>query len=234
MNQQDQTSRRDFLKTSTAAAGAALSTGLFATGVHAAGSDEFKVGVIGCGGRGRGAATDVLRAAKGVTVYALGDVFEQNVKNTQRSLERFAGDKEVTALGNKVDVAGRVYSGLDAYRKVIDSGVNYVILATPPGFRPLHIEAAIEAGKHLFTEKPVAVDGPGIRKVLEAEKKAREKKLGVAAGTQRRHQTGYIETMKRIHAGDIGEIVSGRCYWMQNILWKRPRRAGMTDAEYQI
>lgn len=234
MTTQDQASRRDFIKTGTVAAGAAMTASLFATGVHAAGSDEIKVGIIGCGGRGNGAGHDVLQAAKNVTIWALGDAFEDRVNGCRRGLENFAKDKAVTELGNKVDVNGRVFTGLDAYKKVIDSGVNYVILATPPGFRPAHIQATINAGKNLFTEKPVGVDGPGIRTVLEAYEEANKKKLGVAAGTQRRHQTGYLETIKQLHDGAIGDIVGGRCYWNQGILWRVPRKQGWGDLEAQM
>src|SRR5262249_62025263 len=124
-------------------------------------------------------------------------------------MEGFAKGAEGKEKGNSVDLADRVYHGLDAYKKVIASDCNYVILATPPGFRPIHIEAAINAGKHLFTEKPVGVDGPGIRKVLEAHKEADKKKLGVAAGTQRRHQAGDIETIKPDQQGGVGEFRRG-------------------------
>jgi predicted dehydrogenase len=228
--------RRDFLKATGVAAGAALATTLATPAVHAAGTDSIKVGIIGCGGRGSGAGTDVLRAAKGVSIVALGDVFKDRVDGCRRSLEDFIGeDDEAKRLGNTVDVGGNCHVGLDAYKKVIDTpGLNYVILATPPGFRPDHIKYTIEKGKHLFTEKPVGVDGPGIRKVMDAYQSALKKKLGVGAGTQRRHQTGYLETIKRVHDGDIGDIVGGRCYWMQGILWKRARQAGMSDVAYQI
>jgi len=235
MNQQGER-RRDFLKPGTVAAGAALTTSLFPGGVFAAGSDEIEVGIIGCGGRGGGAARDVLHSAKNVTIVALGDAFEDRAKGTQRALEEHAKeDGKVKELGNKVDVEGRVYIGLDAYKKVIDTpGLNYVILATPPGFRPIHIEAAVNAGKNVFTEKPVAVDGPGIRKVFAAYEKAKEKKLGIGAGTQRRHQTGYREIMKRIHNGEIGDIVGGAVYWMQGILWRVPRKKEWSDLTWQM
>jgi predicted dehydrogenase len=226
----ENTSRRDFLKSGTALTGAAL----LAQGVHAQGSDTVKVGIVGCGGRGSGAAEDVLRAASGVQITALGDAFADRANGLKKRIENFAKDKEIAGKGNSVDIGDRVFTGLDAYQKVIASDVNYVILATPPGFRPIHIEAAINAGKHLFTEKPVAVDGPGIRRVLAAYEKAKEKKLCVAAGTQRRHQGGYIETMKRIHGGEIGDIVGGQCYWMQGILWRVPRQKGWTDLEAQM
>ncbi len=213
-------SRRDFLKTASVAAGAAVATQLSLPGVHAAGSDVIKVGLIGCGSRGNGAAEDVLRSAKGVTIHAMGDVFQFQVDGTRNRLTRFVqsdGNKQ----GNSIDVDGRCFTGLNAYKQVIDSGANYIILATTPGFRPIHLQAAVAAGKNIFTEKPVGVDGPGIRKVLEAYEEATKKGLHIAAGTQRRHQAPYLETMKQIHDGAIGDIVGGQFYWMQGILWER-------------
>jgi len=225
--------RRDFLKAGTAVAGAALATTLLPSGVHAAGSDEIRVGIIGCGGRGRGAGDNVLHAAKGVTIVALADAFEFRTKNAQRYLEKLASDnKRVKELGNKVDVKGRTFVGLDAYKKVIDSDINYLILATPPGFRPIHLEAAINANKkiNIFTEKPVGVDGPGIRKVLDAYAASQKKKLAIVAGTQRRHQLGYLETMKRVADKAIGDIVAMRCYWNQGRIWFRDKKQ-LTDKE---
>jgi predicted dehydrogenase len=220
-------SRRDFLKTTTVAAGAALAGGLVVPAVHAAGSDTIKVGLIGCGGRGTGAAENVLNAAKGVTLYAMGDAFKFQAEGCQNHLTRWIeGDGKGT--GNSVDVQGRVFDGLDAYKKVIDSGVDYVILATPPGFRANHIEYVVAKGKTLFTEKPVGVDGPSLRKVFKAYDDAKAKGLAIAAGTQRRHQAPYIDTIKAIHDGAIGDIVSGRVFWMQGILWARDPRPEMT------
>jgi predicted dehydrogenase len=237
-NKSKQESRRQFLKTTgLAAAGTLLAAGA----VHAAGSDTIKVGIIGCGGRGSGAGHDVLSAAKGVEIIALGDYFKQMddrgvVPCRQRLIDFAKKDETVKKLGNKVDLPDdRCHVGLDAYEKVLNTpGLNYVILATSPGFRPLHLQAAISAGKNVFTEKPVAVDGPGIRKVFDAYEEAKKKKLGVGAGTQRRHQTGYLETMKRIHGGAIGDIVAARCYWNTGFIWFRPRKEGMTDLDYQI
>ncbi len=233
--------RRDFLKTSTALAVAGgVSTLLDAPAVHAAGSDVIRVGIIGCGGRGSGAAENVLQSAKGVCVVALGDYFQQDERRRgvgpcrQRLIE-FAEDPKVKELGNKVDLPqDRCFTGLEAYKKVIESGVDYVILATPPGFRPLHLEAAVRAGKHVFTEKPVAVDGAGIRKCLDVYEDANKKKLGIAAGTQRRHQAGYLETIKQIHDGTIGDILSARSYWNTGPIWFRPRKEGQTDLDYQV
>jgi myo-inositol 2-dehydrogenase/D-chiro-inositol 1-dehydrogenase len=217
--------RRDFLKTSAVAASTAVAAQLSLPAVHAAGSDVIKVGVIGCGGRGTQAAENVLSAAKGVTIHALGDVFKFRVEGARNWLPKFVksekGGEKARQLGNTVDVEGRCFVGLDAYKQVIDSGVNYVILATTPGFRPIHLEAAVAAGKNIFTEKPVGVDGPGIRKVFAAYEEAKQKGLHIVAGTQRRHQLPYLETMKRIKDGAIGELVGGQFYWMQGILWER-------------
>lgn len=214
-------SRRDFIKTATATAGAAVAAQLSLPTVHAAGSDVIKVGVIGCGGRGSGAAENVLMSAKGVVIHAIGDVFKFRVDGMRGGLERLAQNGKLKDRGNGVDIDGRCFVGLDAYKQVIDSGVNYVILATTPGFRPIHLEAAVAAGKNIFTEKPVAVDGPGIRKVLAAYEEAKQKGLHIVAGTQRRHEKPYLETMKRIQDGAIGDLVGGQFYWMQSRLWER-------------
>jgi predicted dehydrogenase len=220
-------SRRDFLKTSTAAT---IGLGML-TNVHAAGSDILKVGLVGCGGRGSGAAVDICKAAGtsyGIKLHALADAFEDHLKNCRNSL------RDDSACKEKFDVADeRCFVGLDAYQKVIDC-CDLVMLATPPGFRPPHIEATIKAGKHLFTEKPVAVDGTGIRKVLAAYEAANKKGLSVVAGTQRRHQAGYIESLKRIREGAIGEIVGGQVYWNQGDIWAHKRKPGWSDTEYQI
>ncbi len=227
--------RRDFLKSSAVAAGAAVATQLSLPSVHAAGSDVIKVGVIGCGGRGSGAAENVLSSAPNVKIVALGDVFEDRVKHLQERLTKFVQRDRIKQLGNSVELNdGNCHHGLDAYKSVLASEANYIILATPPGFRPIHLEAAVAAGKTIFTEKPVAVDGPGIRKVFKAYEEALNKGLHIVAGTQRRHQRAYIETLKQVQDGAIGEIVGGRGYWNQPTLWARPRKQGMSDAVYQI
>lgn len=220
-------SRREFLRTSTAAA---AGLGLLSN-AHAAGNDTIKVGLIGCGGRGTGAAENICQAAGtsyNVKLYAMGDVFEDHLKNCRESLRNNANCKD------KFDVADdRCFVGFDAFQKVIDCS-DLVILATPPGFRPQHIEATVKAGKNLFTEKPVAVDPTGIRKVLAAYEEAKRKKLAIVAGTQRRHQAGYLESLKRIHDGAIGEVVGGQVYWNQGAIWARPRQPGWSDTEYQV
>src|SRR5262249_22032915 len=157
--------------------------------------DVIKVGLIGCGGRGSGAADNVLHSAPNVQIVAIGDVFKYRVDGLRSRLLKLAQKDELKQLGNQVDLPEeRCFVGLDCHDKVINSGANYIMLATPPGFRPMHLEAAVAAGKNIFTEKPVGVDGPGIRKVLAAYEEAQKKGLGIAAGTQRRHQLGYLET----------------------------------------
>jgi myo-inositol 2-dehydrogenase/D-chiro-inositol 1-dehydrogenase len=224
------TTRRDFLKTATTAALAtAIAPGSNAFGgVHAAGSDAIRIGLVGCGGRGTGAIEDALSSgAAGVSLVAMGDLFPDHLAASHSRLKE--------KFGSAVDVTpARSFTGFDAYQKVLASDVNYVVLATPPGFRPIHLAAAVAAGKNIFTEKPVAVDGPGIRAVLEIYEQARAKGLGIGAGTQRRHQTGYLETMRRIHDGAIGNLLSARCYWNQGFLWKKDRQPEWTDAEWQI
>jgi predicted dehydrogenase len=243
--------RRDFLK-AAAATGAVLAAGS-ALNAHAAGSDEIRVGVIGCGGRGSGACENVLSSARGVKVAAAGDVFAEKIfgpkgngnggqrrgrraEGLRPALTEFIQGGKAKELGNTVDLPDdRCFVGLDAYEKVINCPqVNYVMLATPPGFRPLHIQATVAAGKNLFTEKPVGVDGTGIRKVLAAYEDALKKGLKIVAGTQRRHQLGYLETIKRIHDGAIGDVVGLRVYWNNKGIWFHARKPGVSDVAYQL
>ncbi|MEI6915785.1 MAG: Gfo/Idh/MocA family oxidoreductase [Armatimonadota bacterium] len=230
--------RRTFIKaTAVSAAAAAMLSKTGFTFAQAAGSDKIRVGVIGCGGRGTGAAVDCLNADNGVEIVAMGDLFPDRLAGSINNLKGAVEGMEK----NKPGSVGRMkvtpetsFTGFDAYKKVIASDVDLVILATPPGFRPLHMRAAIEAGKHVFAEKPVAVDGPGVRSVMESAKLAKKKNLGVVVGTQRRHQPGYLETMKRIHDGAIGEVVSAQCYWNQGGLWQNARQPEWSDTEYQL
>jgi len=217
--------RRDFIAAGTAVATASL---LAPAGVFAGSSDVIKVGLIGCGGRGTGAARNILTADKGVELVAVGDVFEGQAKNAARQLA------ENKKYGSRVKIGNNIFSGLDNYKKVLESGIDLVILATPPGFRPYHLQAAVEAGKHIFTEKPVAVDGPGIRMVMAAYEESLKKKLAIVAGTQRRHQKGYIETVAQLHDGAIGKILSARAYWNGDGIWFKNRQPNQSDAEYQM
>ena len=223
----DSKTRREFIRSSAVAGGVVLASTLRAPAVHAAGSDAINIGLVGCGGRGRGAAADAVKSSAGVRVVAIGDAFADRVAETRERL------KELGEAGTVPEE--RSYVGLDAYQRVIATpGVNYVILATPPGFRPLHLEAAVAAGKNVFTEKPVAVDGPGIRSVLATYEAAKAKNLAVGAGTQRRHQLGYVEALKRVKDGSIGELVGARAYWNQGALWNKPRQSSWSDLEWQM
>jgi predicted dehydrogenase len=222
---QDFWTRREFLKTTASATLAAAIPGHL--GLHAAGSDTVKIGILGCGGRGTGAALDAIKGAAGVEVVALYDAFRDRVDSSLKRLKDAApGMVKVTD--------STCFTGLDGYRGLLAlPEVNYVILAAPPGFRPLHYQAAVEAGKNIFTEKPVAVDPVGIRKFMAASDLAKEKGLGVVAGTQRRHQKRYLELLKRLRDGQIGDIVGAQCYWNQGDLWVKLREPGMSDMEWQ-
>jgi len=186
----------------------------------------LKIGLIGCGGRGSGAIRDSLSADPGVVLHAIGDVFPDRLNGCLDGLKK--------EMPNRVKVDSRTFTGLDAYQKVLATDVDVVILATPPGFRPIHFAAAVEAGKHIFMEKPAAVDGPGVRAVIAAAQKAKAKNLTVVAGTQRRADLAYMEAMKRIHDGEMGDIVQLSCYWNQGGLWTASQTPGMSDAEWMI
>ena len=250
VSQQNAVTRRDFLKqTSLAAAGvAAIAQFPFVTTSHAAPDGVVNIGVIGCGGRGTGAALDALGAAtnviypksgyhtedaagnsvatqKNVKIMALADIFPDRLDRCRKQLAKINMEIPEEAC----------FTGFDAYKKLLAiPDINYVILATPPHFRPLHLRAAIEAGKNVFIEKPVAVDGVGVRSVIESSELAKQKGLGISAGTQRRHQKSYIETIKRIQDGAIGEILSARCYWNGGVIWVINRDNSWTDMEWQL
>jgi myo-inositol 2-dehydrogenase / D-chiro-inositol 1-dehydrogenase len=175
-------------------------------------SERIRVGVIGCGGRGTDAALNCAEASPDVVIAALGDLFPDQVKSSHEHLKQKLAAR-LTATPETC------FTGFDAYQKVLAADVDLVILAAPPFFRPIHLEAAVKAGKNIFTEKPVAVDPAGARSVIATAELAAQKGLAIVAGTQRRHQAHYVEIMKRVRAGDIGEIVSGQCYWNMGTLW---------------
>jgi predicted dehydrogenase len=218
-------SRRDFIKTTVGASLAAAIPG--SLGLHAGGTDTIRIGMIGCGGRGTGAAIDCLTAAPGVEVVAMGDLFKDRVESSLKKIKEAHPDKiKVTP--------DKMFTGFDNYLKVCACpDVNLIVTATPPGFRPIHFKAAVEAGKHVFMEKPVAVDPAGVRSVIASADLAARKGLAVVCGTQRRHQQRYLELMKRINGGAIGEIVGGQCYWNQGDLWVVKKTPKMTDMEWQ-
>ena len=217
--------RREFVKTAGAASLAAAIPGNLRP--FARGSDTIRVGVIGCGGRGTGATLDCLNSSPGVEVVALGDLVPDRIESSLNRLK--------AAFPDRVNVpAARCFTGFDNYQGVCACpDVNLIVTAAPPGFRPIHLKAAVEAGKHVFMEKPVAVDPVGIRSVIASSDLAAQKGLAVVAGTQRRHQKLYLEMMKRIHDGQIGEIVAAQCYWNMGDLWLRKREPNMTEIEWQ-
>ena len=221
------TSRRGFVAASTLAAGAAAVPS-FAINKNLQSDKEYKIALIGCGGRGTGAAFHATNVKKNVKIVAVADAFADKAEATAKKLKQNKASQ--TDLPKE-----RIFSGFNAYKDAIDkSGCNMVILATPPGFRPIHFEYAVKAGKHVFMEKPVAVDAPGVRKVLEAGKLAKKKNLAVAVGLQRRHEPQYIETIKRLQDGAIGDIKFCRAFWNSGGVWVRPRQEGQTEMQYQM
>lgn len=221
--------RRNFLKnTSTAIIGGAVLGSLaIERSAFAAPDEVLKVALIGCGGRGSGAANQFLKAAgKGAKLIAMADVSEAHLDNKLKALQN--------AHPETVDVPKeRQFVGWEAYKQAIPLA-DVVILATPPGIRPIHLEEAVNAGKNIFSEKPLAVDGPGVRRVLAAAEIAKQKNLKVAVGLQRHHHPAYIDTIKRVHDGAIGDIVSMRVYWNGNRPWQHPRKPGMNEMQYQV
>lgn len=186
---------------------------------------ELKAGVVGCGGRGSGAAMDFLNAANGVTITALGDVFQDRVDGLANKLKDEKG----------IDIpAEKRFVGLDAYKQVIDSDIDVLIDCTPPFFRPEHFRYAVEKGKHCFLEKPICVDAVGYRTIMAAARQAEAKNLRVVTGTQRHHQRCYVESFQQIMNGAIGEITGGVVYWNQSMLWYRERQPQWNDFEFMV
>ncbi|MDD4227202.1 MAG: Gfo/Idh/MocA family oxidoreductase [Mariniphaga sp.] len=185
----------------------------------------LKAGIIGCGGRGSGAAINFLDAGPSLSVVALGDVFQDRVDSLRNKLQKEKG----------IEVpAEKCFVGFDAFEKVIDAGVDIVILATPPKFRAEHFEAAVKARKHVFMEKPLAVDPAGIRQIITAAKMAESQGLKVVTGTQRRHEHSYVNLWKEINNNAIGQIISANVYWNQGKLWHRDKNASWSEMEWMI
>jgi len=218
--------RRTFLQVSSVAAAAALSS------VHGATAQEsaapLKVGLIGCGGRGTGALRNALLADEGTVCWALGDAFEDMARECLKNI------RKERKVADRVKVEdSRIFTGLEAYKGVIES-CDVVILATPPGFRPLHLTAVAEAGKHCFCEKPVAVDGPGIRTVLEACRIMKEKKANLVSGLCYRYEKKKQEALRRIHEGAVGEITAVECVYNTSGLWHKGRKPEWSELDYQL
>ncbi len=244
----EEISRRQFLKSSATAVSLTALTASLQAKAYAAGTGAIKIGLIGCGGRGTGAALDALRAAteviyptdtyhtedaaegaraaaQGVQIVALADVFQDRLERCREQLQK---------VGMPVS-EDRCFIGFNAYKEVMHlPDVNYVILATPPNFRPAHLRAAVEAGKHTFLEKPVAVDATGVRSVIESGEIARRKGLAIGAGTMRRRENGSCETTRRIQEGMIGDIIACEAIWSGGELWSVKRQPSWTDMEDQL
>jgi predicted dehydrogenase len=231
-----QLTRREFVKNTSL-----LTGGLFAAPLigkqqfFPTGNGEIKVAVVGCGGRGTGAAFQALSVKANTKLVAMADAFPDAVEECYKKLTSKEGSGE-----SSKDIRARVqvpeenrFHGFDAYKKAI-ALADVVILTTPPGFRPIHFEEAVKQGKHVFMEKPVATDPAGVKKVLEMAETAKAKKLNVVVGLQRHYQRLYREIMKRIHEGKLGDIVAAQAYWNNDGVWVRERKAGMSEMEYQM
>jgi myo-inositol 2-dehydrogenase/D-chiro-inositol 1-dehydrogenase len=218
--------RRSFLKTTAAVSAAATLSQVPA--VHAGGGSTLRVALIGCGGRGTGAAGQALRADENVKLVAVADAFQDKLDACLQRLQRDS------AIAAKIDVPReRCFVGFDAYQQAINVA-DVVLLCAPPGFRPLHIEAAVRAGKHIFAEKPMAVDGPGVRRVLAMAEEARRRRLALGSGFCWRYHPAMRETVKRIHDGDIGDVTALHCNYLTGPIWHRAREQGWTDMEFQM
>jgi predicted dehydrogenase len=219
-------SRRDFLKTAGAiGAGAASSV----PAVHAAGSDILRVGLIGCGDRGTGAAAQALAADSNVQLVAMADAFEDRLQDSLETLQKNPKAAAKVSVGPE-----HRFVGFEAYQELLASGVDVVLLCTPPHFRPIHLDAAIQAGKHVFAEKPVAVDAPGVHSVLKSCEAARSKRLSVVSGLCLRYDNSFKETVRRIHEGAIGDVVALFANDYRSGRWTKPRQSDWTDMYYQM
>ena len=226
--------RRSFLQKTTAlaAAGLAISPELAAK-VHVDGADAIKIGLIGCGGRGTGAAFQALSTDQNVKLVAMADAFRDRLDNAYNGIKNQLKENEMDA--GRLDVAeDHKFVGFDAYKEVLPL-VDVILIATPPGFRPIHFEAAVDADKQIFMEKPVAVDAPGVRRVLKAAEKAKEKELNVVVGLQRHYEKLYTDGwIDMLQNGAIGDITTSYVYWNSGGVWVRPREEQQTEMEYQM
>ncbi len=231
------TDRRTFLKASSLAAGSLIVPAWLSAKAFSSSDDAIRIGVIGCGGRGSGAVVQALSTSQNVKLVAMADAFRDRLdscyENASKQTYRDAKGREIPT-GERIDVPEEhKFVGFDGFSKVIPL-VDVVILTTPPAFRPVHFEAAIEAGKHVFMEKPVATDSPGIRQVLATAQKAKDKKLNVVVGLQRHYQDKYTEWVQRMHDGAIGDILTSRVYWNSGGVWVKERQPEQSELEYQM
>jgi predicted dehydrogenase len=236
MNTSNGNSRRDFVKQSSLLAGGLIAAPFLSNANYFSGADDtIRVALVGCGGRGTGAVAQALVSKQNVKLVAMADAFRDNLDNCYKAIT--ADDmSDVTGqsgnLKNRIDVPEQnKFTGFDAYKKAI-SLADVVILATPPGFRPVHFAECIAQGKHVFMEKPVATDPAGVKKVLETAELAKKKKLNVVVGLQRHYQNSYRELYKR--KDDIGDIVAAQAWWNNDGVWVRKRQPQQTEMEYQM
>ena len=236
MNKQSKNSRRDFVKTSAALTAGAMAMPLLSRANFFSGADDIiKVALIGCGGRGTGAAMQACLTKQNVKLVAMADAFRDRIDSCYKSLTAddisdWSGTK--SNIKNKIDVPEeRKYTGFDAYKKAM-AHADVVILTTPPGFRPIHFEEAVKAGKQIFMEKPVATDPAGIKRVLDVAEIAKQKKLNVVVGLQRHYQNSYRALYAKKNL--IGDITSAQAWWNNDGVWVNPRKYNQTEMEYQM
>jgi predicted dehydrogenase len=231
--------RRDFLKQTTMAAGSLMAMPIISNAeyFHASADDTIKIALVGCGGRGTGAAMQAMLTKQNVKLVAMADAFRDRIDECYKAL---TADDLSDWTGKSGNIKDRVtvkeenkFVGFDGYKKAI-ALADVVILTTPPGFRPIHFEEAVKQSKHIFMEKPVATDPAGIKKVLEAAQIAKQKKLNVVVGLQRHYQNSYRELYKRLGEGMIGDIVSSQVWWNNDGVWVNMRKPGQTEMEYQM
>ena len=215
-------------KNAAGVAGALGLAGSIASTAYAQGTGKIKIGLLGCGGRGNGALRQCLQADPGIEVIALADLFENRVRGVRNGIERDEKFKGRVKIDDD-----HLFWGFDCHEKLARCEADLLLMATAPAFRGQQMMAAIKAGKHIFTEKPVATDVAGCKQVMEASKIATEKGLAIVCGTQRRHEFSRVELMKRIHDGQIGELVGGQCYWYGGGIWYRDNAEGMSELEWQ-
>lgn len=227
-------SRRDFMKAAATAAAVVPAVGVplsIARGAYAGGNDTIKVGLVGCGGRGTGAAAQALNADGGAVLWSMGDVFKDRLDSSLGGLKENFGDK----AAQKLDVPGdRQFVGFDSYKQVIDSGVDVVVLTSYPNFRPAHIRYALDKGKHIFAEKPVAVDMTGLRAVFDAGQEAKSRNLALCVGFCWRYHPAMRAVFAQINGGAIGEVVGLHTTYHTGTLAKRPRKPEWSDLEFQM
>ena len=212
-------SRRSFLKGSTAAGIAASGFQIIKPELlRGAGKEKLTAGIIGCGGRGTRAVNDLLSGNPNVELVAMADLFEDQL---EKSIRRLRGAEEFPGIQNRINVAPEQrFMGFDAYKKILASDVDIVMLTTPPGWRPIHFEAAVEAKKHVFAEKPMGTDPVGVRRAMDAARKSEQEKLTVMIGAQRRSQQEYVQSVEKIQNGEIGEIVATYANWLSGPVLK--------------